>query len=184
MEHFYEQLDGWFTYPKLYQMLVDTAVDGGKIAEVGVWKGKSVCYIGVLIKNSNKNIKVYAIDTWQKMNSENYHSDDIFEDDKLYNTFLKTIEPISDIILPKRGTSLEVCKQFPDNYFDAVFIDACHDYECIKEDIINWLPKVKYNGILSGHDISFPGVAKATKEILEPKYKINIQEECWWINLK
>lgn len=183
MEHFFENIEGWFTFPKLYKKFADTVQSGGKIAEIGVWKGKSICYLGVLIKNSKKDIKIYAIDTWQKMESEKYHNDDHFKNDELYNNFLKNIEPITDIVIPKRGTSLEICKQFPDNYFDAVFIDACHDYDCIKEDILNWLPKVKQNGILAGHDAWFPGVSKATKELLQPKYKLNIDEESWWIEL-
>lgn len=183
MEHFYQQIDGWFTFPKLYKKFVDTINPNGKIAEIGVWKGKSICYLGVLIKNSNKDIKVYAIDTWKKMETENYHTNEQFENDELYNTFLKTIEPISDIIIPQRGTSLEICEKFPDKYFDAVFIDACHDYECAKQDILHWLPKVKTNGILSGHDAWFPGVSKAIKEILEPKYKVTVEEESWWVQL-
>jgi hypothetical protein len=33
---------------------------------------------------------------------------------------------------------------------DAVYIDACHKYECVKNDIHHWLPLVKT--LISGHD--------------------------------
>jgi len=33
---------------------------------------------------------------------------------------------------------------------DVVYIDACHTYECVKADIIHWLPLTKT--IISGHD--------------------------------
>ena len=179
MEHIYQNLDGWFTFPNLYDSFVEKMEDGSKMAEVGVWKGKSLSYIGVQIKNLKKDIKIYAVDTWQKMETENYHNDEMFLDDAFYNEFLKTIEPIKDLISPVRATSTEASKQFSDEYFDIVFLDACHDYEYIKQDIIHWLPKVKNGGIFAGHDIGFPGVKKAVEELMVPCYPIRCVEECW-----
>ena len=183
MEHFYQNIDGWFDFSHLYEMFVHKMQNGSTIAEIGVWKGKSISYLGVLVKNSNKDIKIYAVDTWGKLETEKYHSDGCFLDDNLYKEFIKNIEPLSDVVIPCRGTSLEICQTFPNNYFDIVFIDACHDYECAYSDIINWLPKVKTNGIIAGHDIGFPGVSKAIAEILKPKYNINVKGEAWWVQL-
>jgi hypothetical protein len=58
-----------------------------------------------------------------------------------------------------KGYSFELYKNFKDSYFDLVYIDGCHLYESVKNDITNFLPKVKKGGILSGHDYS-------TKEII------------------
>jgi hypothetical protein len=182
MEHFYNNIDGWFDFQDVYDMFIEKMQDGSNIAEVGVWKGKSISYLGVLIKNSNKKIKAYAVDTWGKLETENYHADSYFKDDNLYKNFIQTIEPISDVIIPCRGTSLEICKTFPDKYFDIVFIDACHDYECIKNDIQNWLPKVKTKGIIGGHDIGFPGVSRAVKEYFKEN-QINMKANSWWVYL-
>jgi predicted O-methyltransferase YrrM len=182
MEHFYQNIDGWFTFPNLYTEFVNTMKNGARIAEIGVWKGRSLCYLGVLIKNSGKDITAYAIDTWKKMETEDYHNDLQFEDDALYSEFLKTIEPINDVVIPIRKTSLDACKTFPNSHFDVVFIDACHDYTCIKNDILNWLPKVKAGGIIAGHDIVFPGVSQAVNETFTLD-KINTQEMSWWVQL-
>jgi hypothetical protein len=38
---------------------------------------------------------------------------------------------------------------------DVVYIDACHTYECVKADIIHWLPLTKT--IISGHDYYHDG---------------------------
>lgn len=180
-KHFYQNIDGWFTYPDLYNKFVERMSDGGNIAEIGVWKGRSVCYLGVTVKNSGKNIKVYAVDTWQKMEIEKYHKDEDFENDAMYTSFLENISPISDIVIPKRGTSLDICKEFSDQYFDVVFIDACHDYISVKQDILSWLPKVKKEGVIAGHDYGYPSVRKAVHEIFEKEYEIHVQEDCWCI---
>jgi len=33
-----------------------------------------------------------------------------------------------------------------------VYIDGSHEYEGVKKDILAWLPKIKINGYLTGHD--------------------------------
>jgi hypothetical protein len=53
-------------------------------------------------------------------------------------------------------SSLEAAKDFPDESFDFVYIDADHSYKAVKEDIQAWLPKVKADGILAGHDYAVP----------------------------
>lgn len=62
---------------------------------------------------------------------------------------------------------------------DFVFIDAAHDYESVKKDINAWLPKVKENGIIAGHDYEWcDDVKKAVKEFFIENH-INQQEGCW-----
>lgn len=64
------------------------------------------------------------------------------------------------------GSSVEMAQQVRDKSVDFVFIDADHDYECVKEDIETWLPKIKPSGWLIGHDwnMEFPGVIQAVTE--------------------
>jgi hypothetical protein len=65
------------------------------------------------------------------------------------------------------GASHTASVKVPDNSLDLVFIDAQHTYENVKEDIHDWAPKLKDNGIMGGHDLydaAFPGVRKAVEE--------------------
>ena len=78
-------------------------------------------------------------------------------------------------------TSEEASKKFEDNSLDFVFIDACHEYECVKEDIIHWLPKIAPNGILAGHDADWEGVQRAVSELI-PNAK-RVSRSCWIIEL-
>jgi hypothetical protein len=48
-----------------------------------------------------------------------------------------------------------------------VFIDANHNYEYVKKDIAKYTPKLKPAGLLTGHDIDYPGVNKAVNEVIK-----------------
>jgi hypothetical protein len=55
-------------------------------------------------------------------------------------------------VFTHQGYSFGLYKEFKDSYFDLVYIDGCHLYESVKNDIKNFLPKIKNGGLLSGHD--------------------------------
>lgn len=83
--------------------------------------------------------------------------------------------------------SISASKRFKDNSLDFVFIDAAHDYESVKADILAWLPKVKNNGILAGHDYypehpEYCGVYQAVHEIFDKKF-IKQSGDCFIIEL-
>jgi len=48
--------------------------------------------------------------------------------------------------------SIDAAKDFEDQSLDFVYIDACHKYESIKEDIYAWFPKIKTNMFIGGDD--------------------------------
>jgi hypothetical protein len=183
MDHIFQRVDGWFTFPKLYSTIVSKAVNGSVFAEVGAWKGKSACYMAVEIVNSGKNIKFDVIDTWE--GSDELMNNPSVMNNTLYTEFLSNIEPVKDVINPIRSTSLEASKLYEDSSLDFVFIDASHDYENVKADINAWYPKVKSGGVLAGHDY-YPGneggVIQAVDEFTRThNYTPMLEEACWSI---
>lgn len=124
-----------------------------KIAEIGVLKGITAKKI---LEECHDVIDEYwAIDKWNPVH-ENYLSGRIRgynqEDwDRIYSKVIKL-----SIQYPKlkvvRIPSVPASKLFPDNFFDLVFIDAEHEYNAVKSDILNWFPKIKTGGLISGHD--------------------------------
>lgn len=187
MQHFCNEPqfgENWFTFPGFYSYLVTILPNNSHIVEVGSWKGRSSAYMAVEIVNSNKRIKFDCVDTWLgSPNEEHHQQDQLVKEDKLYDLFLSNIEPVKDIINPVRMSSMDASKLYEDKSIDVVFIDACHDYECVKEDITAWLPKVKTGGIISGHDIDWPGVNKAIHEIFgspnPANFILNYGESVW-----
>jgi len=51
------------------------------------------------------------------------------------------------------GDSLSFARLFPEASIDFVFVDGGHDFTNAKSDIEAWLPALKPNGIMAGHDL-------------------------------
>ena len=61
---------------------------------------------------------------------------------------------------------------YPDMFFDFVYIDADHSEPQVKKDCQNWWPKVKPGGIICGHDYNEPtnlGVTHAVNEVFKER---------------
>ena len=189
MEHFFQNTIGedWFTYPNLYSFVPQYFGEEAKFVEVGVWKGRSVSYLAVEAINANKNQKIYAVDTWAGSeehldpNNQNYNPELTKDPDWLYNLYLQNIEPVKDIITSIRKPSLEAVNDFEDESLDFVFIDAAHDYENVKADILAWLPKVKKTGILAGHDYWPNDPVKIAVDEIFSSFKIETPDHRTWL---
>ena len=173
MEHFYQNVgEDWFTFPLLYSMQVKRVSDGAHFVEVGVWKGRSACYMAVEIINSGKRIRFDAVDIW--------YGD---EGTSGYQDFIKYIEPVKDVINPVRMDSVSAAKMYPDRSLDFVFIDAGHDYGSVMADLVAWTPKVKVGGVIAGHDYEWhEGVMRAVDEFFDHArvpLAIAVMEKCW-----
>jgi len=181
MEHFYQNIgEDWFNYQELYKSVVTKFIEGNFV-EIGSWKGRSAAYMAVEIFNSKKNINFYCVDTWK--GSLEHEEMDCIKSDSLYEEFLNNIQPVSDIIKPIRKSSIEAANDFEDNFFDFIFIDAAHDYESVKQDLLAWYPKLKKGGIFAGHDYDpFWGVYNAVNEWSSQFDKPILQQGVCWVH--
>lgn len=187
MNHIYQEErfgENWFGYEELYSYFIDQVPVNGTIVEVGCWKGKSIAYLGVEAVNSNKNIGIYAVDTWLGSNIYEHNSDQSVQNNTLYELFQSNISTIPNIT-PIRLPSVEASKQFEDLSIDAIFIDANHEYEFVRDDIAAWFPKLKKGGLIGGHDYDggsnsgHPGVRDAVHEAFGQINIITYPANCW-----
>lgn len=192
MEHFYQSVPGHFNYENVYKDMIAFApqYSAEKFVEIGAWKGKSICYAGVEIINSGKNIRLDSVDTWEGSPGEPVlMNDESVINKTLYDEFIKNIGPVKHIVTPIKLSSVLAANVYQDNSVFFVFIDSSHLYESIKEDILAWLPKVKSGGFIGGHDIDQPeefnGVRAAVNEIIGAK-NIKIYNKGWasWLHRK
>jgi hypothetical protein len=73
------------------------------------------------------------------------------------------------VVLSKKY-SYEAVSSYPTNYFHFIYIDASHLYKDVKKDLNDWLPKLKKNGLMCGHDylnIQNFGVVQAVDEFCQ-----------------
>jgi predicted O-methyltransferase YrrM len=83
----------------------------------------------------------------------------------------------------KLGDSAKVAATFPDESFDFVYLDDDHDYAGISRSIEAWYPKVKWGGILGGHDYpNEPAVPQAVGELIARSgLYLCVSENDWWV---
>ena len=156
MEHFYNNIEGWFSYDYIYEHVVNTAEDGELFVEVGSFKGRSSAFMAVEIANSGKKIRFDCVDTWQgSIEHQAGEPGEIKEvaEGTLYETFLSNIAPVKEYINPVRMTSLEAAATYDDNSIDFLMLDGSHETEDVIADIRAWLPKMKKGGVMTGDDV-------------------------------
>lgn len=190
MEHFYNEIgENWFDYKELYEEMVLTHQDGDHFVEVGSWKGRSSCFMGVEIFNSGKKIKLDCVDTWlgseehRNPNSEHYNQELINDHNWLFNIFLKNATKLNGIITPFRMESITATKLYEDESLNFVFIDASHDYQSVFNDINAWYPKIKKNGFIAGHDFNHLPVKNAVNDLFNQE-EIKEKGSCWIVQKK
>jgi|TARA_X000000950_G_scaffold2981_1_gene3076 predicted O-methyltransferase YrrM len=113
------------------------------MAEVGVRDGRTTFHL----LDQNSNLTIYAID-----NNIN----------QFYNNEVK--EKYRERLIAIEGNSPLLANLIPQ--VDLIFIDADHSYQGCSRDILAYKNKIKNNGLLTGHDIDYPGVNKAVKELI------------------
>lgn len=127
------------------------------VAEIGVWEGWMT---GRVLNNpdASKLIKGYwAMDKWDVLEGAartewrdwaNITREQWTEKYKKVCMLMRYFPALHVVRLP----SVEAAKLFWPGFFDLVYIDACHWYQEVQEDIDAWLPIVCRGGILAGHD--------------------------------
>lgn len=148
--------DGWFHDGdiKQYRLLAEQVPDGGNIAELGVWKGRSLCSIADIIKR--KKLKVYAIDTFKGTRGDRLVQLSSPQEN-IREQFEENIKRFGIELEILAMTTNEAAVKL-DMKFDLIFIDSDHSFGVFKQDLDNWLPKCK--GIIAGHDYELNDISQ------------------------
>ena len=154
MEHFYESIPGWFSYDYLYRDAVDRAEDGAVFVEIGSFKGRSSAFMAVEIINSGKKIQFDCIDPQELLSHYADSAKDQPEVFEGYNSvdFHKRLEPVQGTYNLIKETSNTAVNRYSDGTIDFLMIDGDHTYEAVKNDILNFIPKMKVGGVITGDD--------------------------------
>ncbi len=151
---------------------------GSNMIEIGSYMGEST----MLFASSQLFNKIYAIDPYigdEPFNSlSNITWKDVKEQFNINTRFFNNIELIQEY-------SQYTVSKFENKSIDFIYIDANHTYESVKNDLQLYLPKLKSNSVIAGHDycdIKWPGVIKAVNEVLGKPNKV--YQDSSWIYVK
>lgn len=182
----YKDIHGWFDYEDLYSKIICDDLKNGDISvEVGVWLGKSAAFFMSKCQEKNKLVEFYCVDLWAgKQDDPNMDAIIDSHNGSILKQFESNMKDCGHENKYKKiiGDSAQTAQKFSDQSISFCFIDANHHYEYVKKDIMAWIPKMKANSIMAGHDIDRESVQKAVQECFGNKWQ-KISERCWIVKI-
>ena len=126
----------------IYGLLNELGLNRG--VEVGSWVGTNAKQMFKIIEGLHLTI----VDPWTPFST---HDDESME--RVFERCQRRLRHWNPEYI--RKPSVEAAKDIEDGSLDFCYIDGMHDFDNVMLDIINWVPKVKKGGIVSGHDYFF-----------------------------
>jgi hypothetical protein len=173
----YGKRNVYYTLPWLMRGWLMSLIEGYDLrlgAELGVWRGDTTFF---LLDNA-PFLVLHGVDLFERQLDHPYYCKDEYDFTEVYPELVAKSQGYDGRLILHRGFTHEVADSFPDGYFDFVFIDADHEYEGVKRDILAWYPKVRKGGFLMGHDTHADGVRRAVMECLT-NYEVSYDTFCW-----
>jgi hypothetical protein len=159
------QTEGWMSEPELAWLSEKS--QHGIVVEVGSWMGRTTRAMA----DSKLDGTIFAVDTWEG----SVENKELLKDKPHGYLFHQFYENLKDhiatgLVVPIRLPSLKAASHFSSVglKLNMCFIDASHEYEDVKSDIIAWRQLVPFGSLLCGHDYDwgFPGVVYAVRELI------------------
>lgn len=130
--------------------LIRQVPTGGICAELGVQRG----YFSALIHYINRPRELVAIDAWRHQPGP-YDADRANETDEAQDELYRFVSDCFAVypnVRVLRSLTHDAVSMFADAYFDLIYVDACHLLDAVRQDLVDWYPKLKPGGLFAGHD--------------------------------
>lgn len=129
-------------------------VEGSVMLEIGAFKGKSTAWLAEVARRQSRHL--VSIDPLVEDSAE---------------VFRETVQrfAIEEVATLHQAFSHDVGKGW-DTPIDFLWIDGAHDYESVKQDVLDFTPHVRPGGYVVFDDIndgSFPGLVRAVDETIK-----------------
>ena len=145
--------------------------------EVGVMHGQHAQYMLDMLPSLTN---LHLIDCWEAQ--AEYESESKYKEyietnyhGKQYDGVCEKFKSNSKVEIIK-GYSVEQSKKYKNESVDFIYIDACHKYNCVIDDLVSWFPKLKHGGIIAGDDYCTAetfGVVAATDDFAFNSHHMN-----------
>ncbi len=136
---------------------------GSICAEIGVYRGDFAARVWSVARPE----RLHLIDPWKYEPSAAYQESWYGGQRGVSQAYLDAIhdevwrrfqhEIAAGVVQIHRANSSDAAADFPDGYFDWVYIDGNHRYEFVKRDLEEYGAKLKDGGFLTGDDYGEEG---------------------------
>lgn len=142
----------------MYSMLAEKGYTVG--CEVGVFQGQNA----QLLLDTIPNLKLYLVDPYvaysytnkRRSNKWKWHQPTM---DTIRHKALKQLAN-SNVVWLMQPSKI-ASRYFDDGFLDFVYIDGNHSFDDVMQDILEWSPKVRKGGCITGHDYGIRAVRAA-----------------------
>lgn len=147
----YRKSDNWFSHIPL-EKFKNIPI---KYLEIGAFYGANLLSVSETY-GKHEFSELYCIDPWDDYDEYPEYKK---EQSKIYQTFLKNINnsPSKNKIKIHRGFSNNILINFPNDFFDIIYIDGNHEPEYVLEDAVLSFRKLKKNGYMIFDDYGWGG---------------------------
>lgn len=137
--------------------------------EVGVFAGE---LSRLLLERPD--LMLNMVDSWVEHSKDSEYAKTDFhgglntdQQEAYYKMACNAVEFAGDRAVIHRMDSAEAAKKFENGSLDFIFLDADHTPEGIEKDLLAWLPKLKPEGVFSGHDYDHPNPKWGVKNAVD-----------------
>ena len=155
-------------FTEIFDKVIDKAEDGIVIVEVGVLVGGTVCYFSQKLQEKGITHTIIAIDNFK---FDTINGGDVIKytnGQSPYIAYNNNLRKAKAKVMTFIGDSIDVSKLFKDESIDFLFLDGDHTAPYVVEELKSWLPKMKPDSMIAGHDfLNSPDVQIACTLILK-----------------
>jgi Methyltransferase domain len=125
----------------------------GICAEVGVWKGD----LSERVLKLRRPQQFHLVDPWlfEPEFPCRWYGGDAAKNQEDMDSIERSVRRRfagDSVVIIHRNKSIEAAEQFPDGYFDWIYIDGDHTSEAVFNDLQAWFKKLKVRGVLALDD--------------------------------
>ncbi|MDB6024286.1 MAG: hypothetical protein JWM68_509 [Verrucomicrobiales bacterium] len=167
-----KRIHGWMDYEDIYLDVVNRTPEGGHLVEIGVWQGRSICFLAEAALAAGKRLRIDAIDPFKGFPVSKTGYPDSLRELVTKHSWIDVVSSnlrragVLDQINLIQARSPDAAGMYKELSLDFVWLDRGNDYASIVSDIEAWWQYIKPGGLLGGHNYERGHVKKAVKERL------------------
>lgn len=183
-------VQGWHSEHPIFEQLIE-AVRPSLIIEVGTYLGASAIRMATVARRLNLSCQIICIDTW--LGSEEFYyfgaehpAFDLYMErgyPRAYDRFVSNViqsgvqEMITTIPLPSRQAARILQRE--GMVADLVYLDGAHDYDEVRDDLLEYWPLTRPGGVLFGDDYTVAGLPGVKRAVDDSGLPVTIHDPFW-----